>query len=1060
MVDVDKLTDAELRTKLLEYGFPVMPITGTTRKVMAKKLKLLLENEKKVASSDGRRSLGRYSSEEESDSDAKSLKKERNRRATMAAPVSTSKISKKSVVEPEVVNSSPKKRDIRTSVTSTRSQKIVKVAQDEFDTGSDSESDLVASSNKYDTETYDTSSKYDSFNDVEYSKRVSPAKALSNSFSRYSPPKTEDSGYTRRTTFSSSSSPSRYTSVGGSLASDYAADRLNQIRSRLSLSSSGYDKPATTSTTNHVALDDNDTPFLSNFTKKLSALNASKKTDFDSKTDFVKEQDTNGSSFYGKSYLSNFKSNRNREPAYDYKSRDNNGKSNFVSFAVLACAALFFVFLAVVYLGMKSDTSVTGPGYNIPLCSHNEHTKNCIKNDDVQNAIDLLTVIKPELHKRSVAHRCHDATIKPQMIEAEVISFCVMNYAIKDDIAVKNDLRNLEIMIFANPEWGISIAQTEDNNGAVFEGNVVKDIDQMVSPDLKLTSLVILNPEVPYRCSMYNLFTNALYVIMVLVIIFAALYGLSFMFKIYKRYMQKQKNEVNSMVEKIIDILQNSAAEESSENYVVINHVRDMILNVKDRKAKQKYWEKAVQYINENESRVRTEVQTVHGESFDVWRWIGSANLSMSGDASVTQYRPGRRIVDAQYLIDRTLRFPHRALFFCSSSNVQITKEVREGFFSILTLKCNRCYKEYNVCSEEPKKELLNVNLALVAGILSLGLDLYQLNEICSSVHMPPISGDVFQSYVNEIREIYHKNKCDTDDEDAKSGLLSLVSNDSGIFSESSGIIKRHGEVELISSTPNDTGIFDESNSSRLINTTFESMNSSINTLNYEERKRYFLKELERDIDKIEESTRGQKNDEVWFCQRRKRLTASNFGRIYKLLDKTNRANTVKSLLYSTFKGTAATRYGQDNEDEAIELFELITGKVVAKSGLVIHKDYPFLAASPDGIIFEENALVEVKCPYKARNSILRDAFDKKEIEFATYTNGILNLKREDKYYYQVQGQLHVTGRDHCYFIVWTPQDIAFQKIEKDQECWDRMFPKLERFYFDHLLPELLKETI
>lgn len=81
-------------------------------------------------------------------------------------------------------NSSPKKRDVRISTTSTRSQKIVKVAQDEFDTGSDSESDLVASANKYETDIYDTSSKYDSFNDVEYNKRISPAKTLSNSFSR------------------------------------------------------------------------------------------------------------------------------------------------------------------------------------------------------------------------------------------------------------------------------------------------------------------------------------------------------------------------------------------------------------------------------------------------------------------------------------------------------------------------------------------------------------------------------------------------------------------------------------------------------------------------------------------------------------------------------------------------------------------------------------------------------------------------------------------------------------------------------------------------------------
>lgn len=55
MVDVDKFSDAELRTKLLEYGFPVMPITGTTRKVMAKKLKMLMENKNKINSDGGRR---------------------------------------------------------------------------------------------------------------------------------------------------------------------------------------------------------------------------------------------------------------------------------------------------------------------------------------------------------------------------------------------------------------------------------------------------------------------------------------------------------------------------------------------------------------------------------------------------------------------------------------------------------------------------------------------------------------------------------------------------------------------------------------------------------------------------------------------------------------------------------------------------------------------------------------------------------------------------------------------------------------------------------------------
>lgn len=83
MVDVDKFSDAELRTKLMEFGFPALPITGTTRKVMVKKLKLLMENKnsKKI---DSRRSLGKYSSEDDSDSEVKAVRNKR--RVTMAAP--------------------------------------------------------------------------------------------------------------------------------------------------------------------------------------------------------------------------------------------------------------------------------------------------------------------------------------------------------------------------------------------------------------------------------------------------------------------------------------------------------------------------------------------------------------------------------------------------------------------------------------------------------------------------------------------------------------------------------------------------------------------------------------------------------------------------------------------------------------------------------------------------------------------------------------------------------------------------------------------------------------
>lgn len=150
MADVDKLSDAELRTKLLEYGFPVMPITGTTRKVMVKKLKLLMENRKKVASQD-RKSLGRYSSEEDSETETKSSRRDRNRRATMAAPpvpTSTKVTLRKSAGRRSDSDNELEATatEVKTVITSARSSRIVKTAQDEFDTGSESESEINKSS--------------------------------------------------------------------------------------------------------------------------------------------------------------------------------------------------------------------------------------------------------------------------------------------------------------------------------------------------------------------------------------------------------------------------------------------------------------------------------------------------------------------------------------------------------------------------------------------------------------------------------------------------------------------------------------------------------------------------------------------------------------------------------------------------------------------------------------------------------------------------------------------------------------------------------------------------
>ena len=63
----------------------------------------------------------------------------------------------------------------------------------------------------------------------------------------------------------------------------------------------------------------------------------------------------------------------------------------------------------------------------------------------------------------------------------------------------------------------------------------------------------------------------------------------------------------------------------------------------------------------------------------------------------------------------------------------------------------------------------------------------------------------------------------------------------------------------------------------------------------------------------IAQQTKEQVDSEVWFAERRKRLTAYIVGSIAKLKFRatTKRAKRVESLLYSKFRGNAATHYGQ-----------------------------------------------------------------------------------------------------------------------------------------------------
>ena len=121
----------------------------------------------------------------------------------------------------------------------------------------------------------------------------------------------------------------------------------------------------------------------------------------------------------------------------------------------------------------------------------------------------------------------------------------------------------------------------------------------------------------------------------------------------------------------------------------------------------------------------------------------------------------------------------------------------------------------------------------------------------------------------------------------------------------------------------------------------------------------------------------------------------------------------------------------------------------VSPCGLIVHPDHPHLAASPDGLVGLD-AVVEVKCPAKGKDA---EAKPGNAFPFLEYRHGKIALKKSHNYYDQVQGQLLLSERRKCYFLVYTFVSLKVIQIEYDPEyCHSSLLPKLNAFYDNFFL--------
>jgi len=182
-----------------------------------------------------------------------------------------------------------------------------------------------------------------------------------------------------------------------------------------------------------------------------------------------------------------------------------------------------------------------------------------------------------------------------------------------------------------------------------------------------------------------------------------------------------------------------------------------------------------------------------------------------------------------------------------------------------------------------------------------------------------------------------------------------------------------------------------------------------------------------------------EQRSKKWFEARIGRVTGSVVGAILGVDPWRGPGDVMRDMVRAAyraekeFKGNIATEYGQQHEEIAKKQFQMDYLLEVTDASFEKHEDW--LGASPDGYIDEEDAVLEIKCPFSMRS--------KNPDQFKT-------LDQQPHYYAQIQSQLFVTGRSKCYFYQWCPNGAKLEIVHKDAAWQQKNLPRLYDFWVSY----------
>lgn len=239
--------------------------------------------------------------------------------------------------------------------------------------------------------------------------------------------------------------------------------------------------------------------------------------------------------------------------------------------------------------------------------------------------------------------------------------------------------------------------------------------------------------------------------------------------------------------------------------------------------------------------------------------------------------------------------------------------------------------------------------------------------------------------------------------------------------------------------------------------------------LNYDENE-YFFKSIMVDTEKITQifnETKTQSESNLWVEIRKIRISASIKAhriKTCKNLSILNQEKLAVSLISEKelgYKGKMNVAYGKKFEDTAVEFYSKQMNVTIIKSGVIIHGQNTWLCASPDGLVCEEGILtkvLEVKCPISCVNKPIFDSVKKIcNVPYLKFEDQQICLKTSHQYFTQCQILMYCSGLNKCDLLVFNQIDPIIIKIDKNDTFLKKILTRLEYFYFNFYLPNVLQ---